>query len=74
MEKMFKGLSIYAFQQQYGTNESCIDALVELKWSKGYSCRYCGYKKYCSTHRYVSVGATDAGSQSLLLRILYFIN
>ena len=52
MEKMFKGLSIYDFQQQYGTNESCIDALVELKWSKGYSCRYCGYKKYCSTHRY----------------------
>jgi hypothetical protein len=49
---MFKGLSIYDFQQQYGTNESCIDALVEMKWSKGYSCRYGGYKKYCSTHRY----------------------
>ena len=51
MSKMFKGLSIYDFQRQYGTNESCIDTLVEMKWPKGYSCRYCGYKKYCSTHR-----------------------
>jgi len=47
---MLKGPSIYDFQQQYGTNESCIDSLVQ--WSTGYSCRYCGYKKYCSTHRY----------------------
>ena len=49
---MFIGLSIYDFQQQFGSDKSCIDALVEMKWSEGYSCRYCGYKKYCSTHRY----------------------
>jgi len=41
---MFKGPSIYDFQQQYGTNESCIDSLVQ--WSTGYSCRYCGYHEY----------------------------
>ena len=52
MIKLFKGLSIYDFQQQFGSDKSCIDALVEMKWSEGYSCRYCGYKKYCSTHRY----------------------
>ena len=29
--KMFEGLSIYDFQSQYSTNESCIDLLVKLK-------------------------------------------
>ena len=52
MKKLFTGLSIYDFQQQFGDDNSCIDALVSMKWSKGYSCRYCGYKKYCSTKRY----------------------
>ena len=52
MEKMFTGLSIYDFQDQFGDDKSCIDALVKLKWSKGYSCRYCGYKNYCKTKRY----------------------
>ena len=33
---MFIGLSIYDFQQQFGSDKSCIDALVEMKWSEGY--------------------------------------
>ena len=49
---MFTGLSIYDFQEQFGDDKSCIDALVSQKWSAGYSCRYCGYKKYCLTKRY----------------------
>lgn len=52
MSKLFTGLSIYAFQAQFGDDQSCIDVLVEMKWSGGYTCRYCGYKKYCSTARY----------------------
>jgi len=52
MSKMFEGLSIYDFQQQFGDDKSCIDMLCEMKWSKGYSCRSCGYKKYCGTKRY----------------------
>lgn len=52
MTKVFKGQSIYDFIVQFGSNESCIDYLVELKWNDGYSCRYCGYRKYCKTKRY----------------------
>jgi len=52
MDKMFTGLSIYDFQKQFGGDKSCIDALVKLKWAKGYSCRYCNYKNYCKTKRY----------------------
>ena len=52
MRKKFEGLSIYEFQDQFGDDRSCIDALVEIKWPKDYSCRYCGHKKYCSTKRY----------------------
>ena len=49
---MFTGLSIYDFQEQFGEDEKCIDALVKSKWSAGYSCRYCGYDNYCKTKRY----------------------
>lgn len=49
---MFEGLSIYDFQSQFSTNESCIDLLIKLKWGDEYSCRSCGYKNYCNTKRY----------------------
>ena len=49
---MFEGLSIYDFQEQFGDDRSCIDSLVNLKWSNGYNCRYCGYENYCKTKRY----------------------
>ena len=52
MEEMFKGLSIFEFQKHFGDDKSCIDALVKLKWGKGYSCRYCNYTNYCTTRRY----------------------
>ena len=28
---MFEGLSIYEFQDQFGDDKSCIDALVEIE-------------------------------------------
>ena len=49
---MFEGLSIYDFQAQFGDDRLCTDALVQLKWSDGYKCRYCGYGNYCQTKRY----------------------
>lgn len=49
---MFTGLSIYDFQEQFGDEESCIDALVKLKWPDGFKCRYCSYGNYCKTKRY----------------------
>ena len=52
MNKLFKGLSIYDFQKQFGDDKSCVDALVSIKWPNGFSCRYCGYNNYCTTKRY----------------------
>lgn len=49
---MFTDLSIYDFQAKYADHESCIDALVKLKWPGGYSCRYCKHENYCTTKRY----------------------
>ena len=52
MVEMFTGLSLYDFQQQFGDDKSCIDALVKLKWPNGFKCRYCSYDNYCKTKRY----------------------
>lgn len=52
MKEMFRGLSIYDFQSQFGDDKSCIDALVKIKWTSGYKCRYCQYTNYCATKRY----------------------
>ena len=52
MKKLFTGLSIYDFLDQFGDDKSCIDTLILLKWPKGFKCRECGYDKYCSTKRY----------------------
>ncbi len=49
---MFTGLSIYDFQDQFGDDKSCIDALVKHKWPTDFSCRYCSYTNYCKTKRY----------------------
>ena len=49
---MFTGLIIYDFQSKFGDDKSCIDTLVKMKWSSGYSCRYCSYTNYCNTKRY----------------------
>jgi len=49
--KMFEGLSIYDFQSQYSTNESCIDLLVKLKWGDEYKCKNWDHTKFCKTKR-----------------------
>ena len=50
--KVFKGFSIYDFQDQFSEDKSCTDLLVFLKWKDGYSCRNCGCRKFCTTTRY----------------------
>jgi len=52
MKEMFTGLSIYDFQEQFGTDRSCINTLVKMKWPNGFRCRYCDYGNYCDTKRY----------------------
>ena len=74
---MFTGLSIYDFQQQFGTDESCIDSLVKLKWETGYKCRNCYYEKFCTTKRYgerrcCSCGKPESATAHTLFHKLKF--
>lgn len=40
-----KGLSEPSFQQRYGTEEQCVEALQTLRWPKGFVCPTCGHTK-----------------------------
>ena len=39
-------LSFSEFQQFYPDERSCLGFVASLKWSQGYECKKCGYKKY----------------------------
>ena len=44
------GLSMRQFQLHYGTDEQCEDALVALRWPRGWSCPRCQCARYARTH------------------------
>lgn len=46
MEKRYKSLSIFEFQEQFPDDSSCYEYLSELKWGSGFICSKCGYEKY----------------------------
>lgn len=48
MEKRFKSLSIFEFQERFPDDEACMAYLADLKWRSGYCCPQCGNKKYCA--------------------------
>jgi len=77
MTELFTGQSIYEFQEQFGTDKLCANTLVQLKWENGYSCRNCGYKKYCKTKRYgarrcCSCGKVESATANTLFHKLKF--
>jgi len=77
ISKMFEGLSICDFQSQFSEDELCTDSLVFLKWRDSYSCKNCGYKKYCSTKkygeiRYCSCGKPESATAYTLFHKLKF--
>lgn len=41
-----RGVSLFDFQLQYGTEDQCREHLFRLKWPKGYSCPKCGHRQY----------------------------
>ncbi len=43
---MFNGLTIQEFKKRFGTNDACMQYLVEQKWGQGYKCKKCGYWEY----------------------------
>lgn len=48
MEKKFESLSIFEFQQQFPTEDSCLAYLAEKKWENGFVCAKCSHNKYCN--------------------------
>lgn len=42
-----KGLGLADFLKNYGTEEQCFEALVKLRWPKGFECPKCGGKAHC---------------------------
>lgn len=43
---MFKGVSLFAFNDKFKTDGDCCQYLSEIKWEHGYSCVKCGHLKY----------------------------
>lgn len=48
MERRFKSLSLFEFQEKFPDKDSCLSYLADLKWEEGYSCCQCGHGHYCS--------------------------
>ena len=42
-----KGLSLPEFYKAYGTEQQCRDALIQMRWPKGFVCPECGNTTYC---------------------------
>jgi len=42
-----KGLSDLGFMEKYGSEEKCIEALKQSRWSSGFECPNCGEAKHC---------------------------
>lgn len=45
--KLLKTLTRQHFMQKYPDSEACYRHLAHLKWYDGFTCRKCGYTKYC---------------------------
>lgn len=42
-----RGMSLYHFLSQYGTEQQCHATLFRMRWPEGFRCPYCGHLKYC---------------------------
>lgn len=51
METKYESISIPEFQKKYGTDEQCVQALIDLKWKDGFICPKCQGQKYCKAVR-----------------------
>src|SRR5215210_8172326 len=61
MEKRFKSLSLFEFQERFPNDDKCKEYLADLKWSKGYSCLKCGHGNYCKGHDVYGRQCTKCG-------------
>jgi hypothetical protein len=44
----FVGVNSIKFNHQFKEETSCFEYLADIKWSKGYCCKKCGWLRYCS--------------------------
>lgn len=51
MEKRFKSLSIFEFQEMFPDDDACYMYLCDLKWEAGFVCPQCGHTNYCNGAR-----------------------
>jgi len=47
MEKIFKSLSLFEFQNRFRSDDDCMEHLSLLKWPNGFVCERCQNQKYC---------------------------
>ncbi|KAA6329413.1 hypothetical protein EZS27_021776 [termite gut metagenome] len=50
MEKKYKSLTIFEFQEQFKEDTDCLKYLSELKWKEGFVCSQCGHTHCCQAH------------------------
>ena len=46
-----KGMSLPTFFERYGTEEQCVQALVQARWGGGFTCSRCGGQRAWTWHR-----------------------
>lgn len=46
-----KGLSLSEFTASYGTEEQCLNALIQARWPDGFECPECGSRRHCRLRR-----------------------
>jgi hypothetical protein len=49
--RLARGLSEVAFRQRYGTEEQCRQALLALRWGRGWACPRCGHGRHAALER-----------------------
>lgn len=48
LRRLAKGLSEPAFQERYGTDGQCREALFAMRWGRGWRCEGCGHERHAA--------------------------
>ena len=65
-----KGLSEAEFEQQYGTEAACREALFRWRWPEGFECPICGEQRPCCMDQWERrpIGANFRAVHRIVLR------
>ena len=62
MERKYKSLSIFEFQERFPDEASCYRYMVDLKWKNGFRCSSCGHENFCKGNHEFSRQCTKCNS------------